>query len=241
MPPSAVPTAINELYRLAVAAKPELQGRLAVIARDERAVDLARKRYFPNITLGVNYALMTKRNAQSPTADGRDNVGLFVGFNMPIYRKKLDAGVYEAQARVRADAQLLESEKDRTYREIKELMIQAKSQREILDLLRARILPRSRQALEIAANDYRTGKVDYLTMITAWREVLEVELQIAQVESELGKALASLERAVGIELTAQTDIILPPRASEPTSNSGGVLDTPALPETSGLPAPHESP
>ncbi len=214
LPPSAVPTAIDELYRLAAFAKPELQGRLAAVARDERAVDLARKRYYPNITLGVNYGLMTKRNAASPAADGRDNAGLFVGFNMPIYHKKLDAGVQEAQARTRADSQLFESERDKTYREIKDLMIQAKAQREILELLRARILPRSRQALEIAANDYRTGNVDYLTLISAWREVLQVELQIAQVESELGKALASLERAVGIELTAQAETPLPPPEAE---------------------------
>ena len=32
------------------------------------------------------------------------------------------------------------------------------------------------------------------------RRLLQVRLQIAQVEAELGKAVASLERAVGVEI-----------------------------------------
>jgi hypothetical protein len=39
-----------------------------------------------------------------------------------------------------------------------------------------------------------------LSVLNAWRDVLQVELQIAQIEAELGKTLASLERAVGLQL-----------------------------------------
>ena len=38
-------------------------------------------------------------------------------------------------------------------------------------------------------------------MLSASRDVLAVELQIAQVETELAKSSASLERAVGMRLT----------------------------------------
>ena len=37
-----------------------------------------------------------------------------------------------------------------------------------------------------------------MTLITAFREVLQVRLLIAQTETELGKVLASLECAVGV-------------------------------------------
>ena len=57
VPIGGVPAEVERLYQLAVAARPELKGRLAAIARDEKAVELARKRYYPNITLGVNYGL----------------------------------------------------------------------------------------------------------------------------------------------------------------------------------------
>jgi outer membrane protein TolC len=196
-----VPAEVDRLYRLAVAARPELKGRLAAVARDERAVELARKRYYPNVTVGLSYMDMEKTNAVTPrTAGGMPNVGLFVGFNLPVYHKKLAAGVCEAEARALADSKLYDAERDSTYREVKDLITQARAQRDILALFQTSILPKSVQALESATSDYRAGNVDYVTMITAWREVLQIELQVAQVEAELGKALASLERAVGLEL-----------------------------------------
>jgi cobalt-zinc-cadmium efflux system outer membrane protein len=239
MPIAGVPTEVDRLYRLAVAARPELQGRLAAIARDERAVELARKRYYPNVTVGLSYMDMEKTNATTPkTASGFPNVGLFVGFNLPVYRKKLAAGVCEAQARAVADARLYDAERDSTYREIKDLFTQAKAQRDIVGLFRNSIEPKSLLALEAATSDYRTGNVDYVTLITAWREVLQIQLQIAQVEAEIGKAMASLERAVGGQLnehppTAASTATIPspnpaPNATPPPPSAPG----PFLPPTS---------
>lgn len=217
LPLADVPTEVDRLYRLAVAARPELRGRMAAIARDERAVELARKRYYPNITIGLSYMDMEKTNAMTPsTVTGFPNVGLFVGFNLPVYRSKLAAGVCEAQARAIADAMLYDAERDATYREVKDLFTQARAQRDIITLFRTRILPKSEQALRAAASDYQLGNVDYVTLITAWREVLQIELQVAQVESELGKALASLERAIGVQLNEHPPVAVSDPLSEAT-------------------------
>lgn len=213
-----VPAEVARLYELAAAARPELKGRLAAIARDERAVELARKRYYPNVTVGLSYMDMEKTNAVTPrTAAGMPNVGFFVGFNLPVYHRKLAAGVGEAQARAVADAKLYEAERDNTYREIKDLFTQAKAQRDIIDLFQTRILPKSELALKAAASDYRLSNVDYLTLITAWREVLQIQLQVAQVETELGKALASLERAVGAQINAHPPAAPAPNAAGPSA------------------------
>jgi outer membrane protein, heavy metal efflux system len=233
---ATVPTEIDRLYRLAVAARPELKGRLAAIARDERAVELARKRYYPNLTLGLSYMDMEKTNAVTPrTASGFPNVGLFVGFNLPVYRQKLAAGVCEAEARAVADAKLYDAERDATYREVKDLLTQARTQRDIIELFRVSILPKSEQALKLATTDYQAGNVDYVTLITAWREVLQIQLQIAQVEAELGKALASLERAVGVQLNEH-----PPQPRGPTGPATAPISSPP-PPASEAPGPFRSP
>jgi outer membrane protein TolC len=221
VPVANVPDQVDRLYRLAVAARPELRGRLAAIARDERAVELARKRYYPNITLGLAYMDMEKTNAVTPrTASGFPNIGLFVGFNLPVYHAKLAAGVAEAQARAVADAKLYDAERDSTYREVKDLITQARAQRDIIALFQGSILPKSEQALRAAASDYRVGNVDYVTLITAWREVLQIQLQVAQVEAELGKALASLERAVGLQLNDHPPAPVPAPAPAPAPPPG---------------------
>jgi outer membrane protein TolC len=246
LPPATeaeVPGAVERLYRLAAASRPDLQGRLAAIARDEKAVALARKRYYPNVTLGVVYQDMQKTNAFSPqTASGVPNVGLFVGFNLPVYRKRLAAGVCEAQARAQADAQLYEAERDQAFREVKDLITQVKVQRNIIELLSTSNRPRSRQILEAVGSDYRAGNVDYLSVVSAWREVLQVELQIAQVEAELGKALASLERAVGAQLNEHPpcpDAPAPPPSTTLTPSPPPARD-PSTERRSGEARPEDS-
>jgi outer membrane protein TolC len=208
IPVADVPEQLDRMYRLAVATRPELQGRLAAIARDERAVDLARKRYYPNVTAGLSFMDMSRGNAVSPTATGTPNVGLFIGFNLPVYHKKLDAGVAEAQARALADLKLYDAELDAAHREVKELFTQAQAQRSILGYFQTDILPKARQALETATAGYVAQTLDFPTLLTAWREVLQIQLQIAQVEAELAKALASLERAVGAQINAAPTVRL---------------------------------
>ena len=58
-------------------------------------------------------------------------------------------------------------------------------------------LPYAENALEQARSDYASQNVEIATVVSAQREMLQVEIQFAQVEAELGKALATLERAVG--------------------------------------------
>ena len=201
LPRSGVPAELERLQSLAVAARPELRGRLAAVARDEKAIELARKRFYPTSTVGLTYMDMEKTNAVTPrTASGSPNVGLFVAFNLPVYRDKYRAGVEEAKERALADAKLYEAQRDETQAEIADLFAQARSQQDVLNLLRDQILPRTRQALANAQSDYAAGNVDFAALISALREVLQVELQIVQVEAELGKALALLERAVGCQL-----------------------------------------
>jgi outer membrane protein TolC len=213
LPRGEVPTAVERLYQLAVASRPNLRGRLAAIARDEKAIELARKRFYPNLTLGIVYQDMEKTNAVSPrTASGMPNVGLFVGFNLPVYQRKYRAGVCEAQARRAADAELYQDERDQTHRDIKDLFVQARVQQNIIDLLNRSNLPAAKQVFELTTSAFRAANagVDYLSVLNAWRDVLQVELQIAQVEAELGKTLASLERAVGVQLNEH-----PPDSSSP--------------------------
>jgi outer membrane protein TolC len=228
LPTAAVPAEIERLYQLAVTARPELRGRLEAVARDEKAVELAYKRFYPNVTLGLTYMDMEKTNAVTPkTSSGFPNVGLFVAFNLPVYRDKYRAAVCEAKERTAADAKLYEAQQDETNNEIKDFFTQARVQQDVLSLLRDRILPRTKETLELAKSDYKTNNVDIATVLSAQREVLQVEIQAAQVEAELGKALASLERAVGCQINERT--------LEPATSAAASPSPPPVPATGSNP------
>ncbi|HEV3163248.1 MAG TPA: TolC family protein [Isosphaeraceae bacterium] len=232
LPLASVPAEFDRLCSLAIAVRPELQGRLAAVARDEKAIELARKRFYPNVTLGLTYMDMEKTNATTPkTASGFPNVGLFVAFNLPVYQQKYRAGVCEAEQRALADARLYEAQRDETSAEIQDFMTQAKVQQNVLTLLRDSILPRAREVLDLARSDYAKGNVDYATVQSALREVLQVQLQMIGVEAELAKALAALERAVGSEINEH-----PPGPAETSVARPAPTTTPPPP---GAPGPFQ--
>jgi outer membrane protein TolC len=178
------------------------------------------------VTLGLVYQDMEKKNAVTPqTAAGMPNVGLFVGFNLPVYRNKYRAGVCEAEARRAADIQLYEDERDQANRDVKDLFVQAKVQQNVIRLLSENNLVAAKRVFELTASEFRTGNAgtDLLGVLASWRDVLQVELQLAQLESELGKTLAGLERAVGVQLNEHPPdpTAAPTPASAPPPSSGG--------------------
>jgi outer membrane protein TolC len=139
---------------------------------------------------------MTTRKAIAPSADGIDNVTVGMSFNVPLYRKRLDARVREAEAQAVASAREYDELRDETMRDVKSLFAQATSQQEISRLLRESIVPKNQQALEISMREYSVGTTSYVQMIDNWRELLRSQILQQQVDAQLRQTIASLARAV---------------------------------------------
>ncbi len=196
LPAEGIPQDLDTLYRQAIAARPELHAQLAAVDRDRRAVDLAQLDYFPDVTLGMTW-INTSTAGISPVANGRDPFLVGVTFNMPIYHKRIEAGVRQAEAQAVADRRQYDSLKDRTLEQVKDLFVRARSQQELLDLFRTDIIPKADQTLQVSARAYQAGDVDFLQLIDNWRQLLRFQLAYQRLEAQLRQTLASLERVVG--------------------------------------------
>lgn len=197
LPEEQIPQDVERLYRQAIHARPELHAQLAAVRRDRHQVDLARLQYFPDVTLNGMVGGMTTSGALSPAADGLPMVNIGAQVNVPLYRKKLEAGVREAEAQAVSSARDYDALKDRTAAEIKDLFVQALSQRDLLSLFRQDIVPKSEQTLEVSMTAYRVGQTDFLQLIDNWRQVLKFRVMVHQLESQLQQTLSTLERVVG--------------------------------------------
>ncbi len=196
LPGEAIPHDLDMLYRQAIAARPELHAQLAAIDRDRRAVDLAQLDYFPDTTLGLTW-VNTSTAGISPVANGRDPLLLGVTFNVPIYRKRIEAGVRQAEAQAVANRRQYDSLKDQTEEQVKDLFVKARSQQDLLDLFRDDIIPKADQTLQVSARAYQTGDVDFLQLIDNWRQLLRFQVAYQRLEAQLRQTLAKLERVVG--------------------------------------------
>lgn len=208
LPAEDLPRDLERLYEQAVVARPELHAMLAEIERDQRMVEMARLEYRPDFTFQLGWAEMTANRAISPVADGIDNIAAGVSVNLPIYRKRLDASLREAEAEAAASAHQYDQIRDETQREVKKLFTQAVSQRDLAQLFRESIIPKTEQAFQISLREYQVGKTEFADLIGNWRELLRFHLSQLKLESQLRQSMASLERVVGGYLSA-------PPASEP--------------------------
>ena len=197
--PSA-PQQINQLYQAAILSRPEIQERLHAIIRNQKAAELARMQYKPDVKLGIGWQAITKDNAISPVANSNDNVAFTVGINLPIYRERLRAGVNEADHRSAEATRRYEATRNDTFRMIRRFTVQANSLEDQIKLFRDKIIPRTEQALRISVADYRVGKVDFQQIVDNWSDLLSMQIQLVRLETNLGQTLASLERVVGREL-----------------------------------------
>ncbi len=196
LPVEQMPSDLYLLYAKAIEARPELHAQLAAIRRDRSAVERAKLDYYPDPTLGLTW-IDTAKAGLSPVANGRDAVLLGVGFNMPIYRKRIEAGVREAEAQTVADTRRYDSLKDRTEEQVKDFFVRAQSQQELLLLFNEDIIPKADQTLRVSASAYQQGEVDFLQLIDNWRQLLKFQLSEQRLQSQLRQTLASLERVVG--------------------------------------------
>ncbi len=196
LPAEQIPSDLQSLYAKATESRPELHAQLAAIRRDRSAVERARLDYYPDPTLGLTW-IDTATAGISPVANGRDSVLLGVGFNMPIYRKRLEAGVREAEAQTVADTRRYDSLKDRTEEQVKDLFVRVQSQEELLQLFREDIIPKADQTLRVSSSAYQTGDVDFLQLIDNWRQLLRFQIAYERLQSQLRQTVASLERVVG--------------------------------------------
>jgi len=201
---------IKRLYAAAVRCRPELQERLHAIVRDERTGELARLRYYPDVTVGVGWQSITGQGALSRVSNGNDNVAFTVGVNLPIWRDKLRAGVSEAEHRVVASARQYDATRDDTFRQIKRLMVQVSALDQQIVLFRESIIPKSEQTLQVSAADYRVGKIDFQQILDNWSDLLLFQIQLVRLEATLAQTFASLERVVGCQLA-----VLPKEARVP--------------------------
>lgn len=189
------------LYGLAGARRPELAATEARIAVGSALIALAEKSFRPDITLGLSYTAVEGRDDTAarlnpPEDDGDDILALTGSLNLPVRRKKLEAGLDQATA-IRWAA---EEEKRAVLADIEstigDLATRMPLLYEHLTLLETVLQKQAREALRSAETAYSTGKLNAVDLLDAEVVLFEVQIAAARTRTDLAVAWADLERAV---------------------------------------------
>ncbi len=187
-------TTIDDLYRIALNARPELKAAELVVQQSEQARALAQRQYYPDF----NVAFQRFQNFQA-----NDGFGAYVAMTIPFAfwtKPKYDAAVQEAAASVAAAQAQQHTLENLTRFQVKDLLAKIRASEQVATLYRTTILPQAVQNLEAARVGYGAGKGGFLDLIDTqrtWRG-FQHEYYRALVERE--HRLAELEQVIGVDL-----------------------------------------
>ena len=192
----------DALEKIAAAVHPRVR---AVERRVETDQILMKRRNLesrPDWRFGLGYTLVGEREdlagiANPPQDNGMDVLALTVGLSIPVYRKRIRAGIAQAVESQQANEELLEAVRDRLRLDIQEAVLRLDSAAERGRLFHDVVIPQAEASLASAEAAYTTDRLGFLDLLDAERILFQSRLVFHRLVSDGWIALAALERAIG--------------------------------------------
>jgi outer membrane protein TolC len=171
----------EQLFAIALTRNPRLKAMEAEVRRSDASIWLAYKARVPDFSVGVEADAKATPVFVTPR----------IGVTLPIWRDKIAAQIAEAQAGKRASEARLTAEQIALEVEFAEKTFMFRESSRNLALLQERLLPKARLSLEVGRAAYLSSQIDFLSLISAQRTLLE--FQLAEVEARTQRELALAE------------------------------------------------
>src|SRR5512146_88054 len=184
---------LDQLYASADRTDPGLEREQRMVERNQLAVNLAHKDYYPDLAVGYMYQ-------QRPLLP--DMHGLTFTVNIPVfYRSKQQEALRQATEEELSAARARDNRQNELYFDLKQNYLAAKASENLLKLYAQGVVPQSSLALEASMSAYQVGNVDFLTVIGNFTTVLNYETDYYRELANYQTALARMEALTGVELT----------------------------------------
>ena len=197
-----VETRLDDLYQIGRNNRPEIQAALLQIEKDEKRIQLARRNYWPDFTIGGGFTNVMNRSdlpgvLNPPDQNGKNIFSFSVGINIPIQRKKYDAAVVEATQDKIASREGYRNIVNSMEASIRAIGFRIETVERQISLFENTLLPQAEQALRSTEAAYSTGNLGILDLLDSERVLLDVRLGLAKLNSDYMKSLAEMERTIG--------------------------------------------
>jgi len=196
----------RRIRQLLLARNPELQALDFDIESARSRVELAKKKFYPDIGVGVDWIRTDDAFMPGTRDSGKDPVMLTLSLNLPVWRKSYEAA--EIQARAIARKTRLEKTQmentliARVERVLYDYEDSQRKQRLYGDIL----IPKAQELIGASESAYQGGTIDFLSLIDAQRTLLNFELLNERAVTDNRQKLAELEMLVGVELGALAEV-----------------------------------
>ena len=190
---------------------PQLKALDHRIAAEKRAVDLAGKDYFPDITLGLDY-IDTGSAIMATPDSSKDPVVAMLSVNVPIWHDKYRAGQRQARARYLAALKERLGTENTLLAEVHLALYEFRDAQRKINLYRDSLIPKAEQSLKVTQSAFMAEEASFLDLIDAQRMLLEFQLSYERALANHAQRLAQLEMLIGRELPRKISQYQQPKA-----------------------------
>ena len=185
-----LPFSLGRLYLMAREQNPEIETERLEIQKASLQVDLAKKKFFPDLNLSTTYMLR---------GGPFDNMYEYrAGVEIPLYFwKKERFGVEQSVEEVERSKYDYQSKLQEITFKIKDAYIQARTAQALVRLYRQGIIPQATASLDSALSAYEVGGLEFLALIDNALTVLNYELQYEEETRDYFQNLVRLEELLG--------------------------------------------
>jgi cobalt-zinc-cadmium efflux system outer membrane protein len=177
--------------------RPLLAERKKAIDAAQTRLELAKKDYYPDFTVGTAYSF----RQNNPNGQSRSDFASFqIAVTLPIYTDRKQAkAVDQRQSELLKERYALNDAERKIQTEINESLALYQASQEQFELLKNSALPLAEQTITAAVAAYQVGKTDFQSVIRAENAWFDYRNQYWQTLAEAHQALAQLAAAVGKE------------------------------------------
>ncbi len=174
-------------------ANPTLKALDFAAAGEQVGIELAKKEYFPDITLGVEVIDTESAVAANVRDSGKDPVVATVSINLPIWLEKYRAGEREAVARYVAARKEREDGENTLVADLKMALYGFRDAERKIDLYKNALIPKAQESIRVIMQGFEAGNRSFLDLVDAERSLLEFQLTYERSIANRAQRLAELE------------------------------------------------
>ncbi|MBE0541073.1 MAG: TolC family protein [Verrucomicrobia bacterium] len=200
--PGVLPSDTAQLLEQLKSSNPELKSLDFQAEKDKAAIALARKEFYPDVTLGVDYVQTGEARMAGVSDSGKDPVMVGFSVNIPLWWSKYRAGVREAESRYAATQQDRQDRANRLSTDLQLALFKYQDAERKIALYRDALIPKADQNLKVIQRSFEAGKSDFLSLIDAERILLEFQLTYERAVADREQGLATVEKLAGGESSA---------------------------------------
>ncbi len=185
-------------------ANPSLRALDFAAASERVGIELAKKDFFPDFTLGIETIYTEPALARNVPDSGKDPVIASVSINLPIWLEKYRAGEREARARYTAARKERKERENTLVADLKMALYNFRDAERKIDLYGNALIPKAQQAILVTTQAFEAGTVSFLNLLDSERSLLEFQLTYERSLANRAQRLAELEMLVAWEIPQST-------------------------------------